>query len=304
MVVHVPVATKSNVMMLYRVDPMPVQVGDVIVFIQPKESHLAISVDRSIYRPLMAEELADCESYRTTWLCDKIQVAIKSSQDHCLLALFTNRYVEALKLCPVVVHQPLDRAIRTGLNRFQTYTAEAGMATLRCLNGTIRHIPVHKFKAFHLEDSCSMEMPHLQLMNTPAFPKTPRVQTYEWSIDFDHLLQNISVGTLNILVAKLAKAGMPPTSLNTYKMQEQHYNVVSALEAKDLASSEEEGYLSHGIKEIILYTVGAIVIGMVLWIMVHLCRGYRTVKQDVKDHKFDRRMEDLIEKKTNGLNDD
>ena len=306
-VVHVPVATKENVLMLYRVDPMPVQVGAVIVFIQPRESHLAISTDRTLYRPLMAEELADCENYRTTWLCDKAQVMMKDSQDHCLMALFTNRYVDALKLCPVVVHQPVDHAIRTGLNQFQTYTAEAGMATLRCLNGTVRHLPVHKFQKFKLEQTCSLEMPHLKLLNTPAFPKSPVVETYQWSIDFDQLLQNISIPTLNMLVDKLKAVGVPPTDLNTYKMQAEHYEVVKAMEHRDLEVAEESGYLSHGIKEIILYTVGGVVLVCAIWLLVHCYCKYRGHKEFAKDHKYDRRMQSMLEQektKQAGLDED
>lgn len=186
LIVHVPIATKSSILRLLKFHPFPLSFSDTH-FLLPRNDHalFAISSDEPrLGLDLTETDLQGCYHMNGLYLCERLGVLSSQLNTHCLGALYTQRFQDAMSLCEMELVPISERVLQLRDHWFLVYTPTSFTSYVTCRNHTSNehHLKVGVNK-IPLSPSCSMKLQQHVLFADTAL-RTPSVmREFQWNLD-------------------------------------------------------------------------------------------------------------------------
>ena len=186
LVVHVPIASKSAILRLFKYHPFPLTFSDTH-FLLPRHPHtlFAISSDEPrLSVDLTEADLQGCYRMNGLHLCERLGVLNSKIQDSCLGALYTQRFRDAMSLCEMDLLPLSEKVLQLRDNWFLIYTPTAYTAFVTCRNHSSneQHLKAGVNRIL-LSPSCTIKLnDHVLFADTSL--KTPSsMKESQWNPD-------------------------------------------------------------------------------------------------------------------------
>ena len=184
LVVHVPIASKSSILRLFKYHPFPLPFSDTH-FLLPRQHHslFAISSDEPrLSLDLDDSDLQGCYRMNGLYLCERLGVLNSRLQDSCLGALYTQRFKDAMSLCEMEVTPRSEQVLQMQDNWFLIYTPTAYTAFVTCRNhsSSEHHLKIGT-NTIPVSPSCTLKLQDHVLFADTSLKTPSAMKQVQWN---------------------------------------------------------------------------------------------------------------------------
>ena len=179
-ITHIPIFKPQSTMGVYHWKEVPMTIHHHMFSFQPENEVLAISTDKTLFRPMSMDKYQQCNEFHNITYCVHNNYYLKEHHPSCIKSLFVANEGEILDQCPLKIRDPADHLIHLNHKDVIIYQRNKNLVTYECDRGYPKEAQTYYkgLKLFHIYPSCTLNTKHFKVHGSKNLYATP-VQIYK-----------------------------------------------------------------------------------------------------------------------------